>query len=133
MRLSFRWTSHSSHTYSDKTILSSFSRFCNFVQNELAIFEEASSGVFPLIYLSVCLLIHHCHTGFCLLQFYKDYYYYFAWSPLYKIFLLIVIGGWLFYNFCLRVCCIAKGICHMYIHIPSFFGFPSHLCQQRIK
>ena len=67
MRLSFRWTSHSSHIYSDKTILSSFSRFCNFVQNELAIFEEASSGVFPLIYLFVCLFLHHCHTDFCLL------------------------------------------------------------------
>ena len=67
MRLSFRWTSHSSHTYSEKTILSSFNRFCNFVQNELAIFEEAGSGVFSLISLSVGLLLHHCHTDFSLL------------------------------------------------------------------
>ena len=50
-----------------------------------------------------------------------------------------ILSGRLFFFFLIRValkCCIsfyssAKWISHMYTHIPSFFGFPSHLSHHR--
>ena len=135
MRLSFRWTFNSSHTYSDKTILSSFNRFCIFVQNELAIFEKklVLESSLWFIYLCVCCFTIVTLT-FVYCSFIRIIIFFFFLEPTLKDFLLIVIGGWLFYNFCVGVCCIAKGMCHMYIRSPSFFFISfTFLPPERIK